>query len=87
MNLSDALEKLGQILDEERNHPTIAYEVSQAKSTNLGALAPLAFFTAQMERGKKHPRTVRSNPADHDFKSIITSCCVQFGIKFERRTE
>jgi hypothetical protein len=73
MNLHDAIQKAEQILDQERNGPTVGYEVLPTASalfptaSAVGGL--LTSFTLANERGK-HPREVRENPGEFQFKSI-----------------
>lgn len=61
MNLLDAVEKVGQILDEERMEPTVRYT---ARAPVVNAAAANAF----RERGT-HPRSVQEHPEDFLFKS------------------
>jgi hypothetical protein len=70
MNLSDALRKAGQILGEERVNRSIFYEVPQARLKAMGALGPLYYLLAQNDRGKQHPRVVREDPQEYQFKSV-----------------
>jgi hypothetical protein len=71
MILSDAIERAGQVLAEERRHPTISY-----KSFSNGAEASLERIGAsldrierRLERETQHPRPVRETP-EHQFQSI-----------------
>ena len=70
MDLRDACQKADQILDEERIHPTISYGLSKAALTALGGMAALASWMGPNDRGKQHPRIVRVDPEEHQFKSV-----------------
>jgi hypothetical protein len=63
MNLRDAVEKAGQILDEERAYPTVVYEAASAS-----VASPAEVFLILSERGK-HPRTIQERPGKLLFKS------------------
>jgi hypothetical protein len=63
MNLRDAVEKVGQILDEERAHPTVGYEAASAS-----LISPADVYRILIERGK-HPRTIQESPGEFLFKS------------------
>ncbi|HEY2361843.1 MAG TPA: hypothetical protein VGK36_12040 [Candidatus Angelobacter sp.] len=69
MDLSDALQKTGQILDEERINPTVAYQLSKAKVTNLGAAASL-YQLANLYQYRIHPRPINDDPTEYQFKSM-----------------
>jgi hypothetical protein len=62
MNLRDAIEKAGQILDEERIEPTVDYEISPLITGSA------AVFNSVLERGRR-PCRVRENPEEFQFKS------------------
>lgn len=62
MNLRDAIEKAGQILDEERIEPTVDYKISPVITD------PLAIYSSLMERSQR-PCRVRENPGEFQFKS------------------
>ena len=65
VDLKDAVEKIGQILDEERFAPTVRYEMAeQPPIVNLSAAA----LNPLNERGR-HPRTVQEHPEKFRFKS------------------
>jgi hypothetical protein len=68
MNLTDALQKVSQILDEERINPTGSYEVSKAFLESLGSLAPLVDLLN--DQSSKRPAEVRPNPEEYQFKSV-----------------
>jgi hypothetical protein len=66
MNLLDAIQKAGQILDQERVEPTVGYDTAEPVSV-IGAFAAL---TGPLnERGNKHPRIVQEHPERFQFKS------------------
>jgi hypothetical protein len=65
MNLHEAIEKAKQILDQERAEPTVSYTALESVA-GIGAV--LGNWTLAGERGK-HPRTVRENPREFQFKS------------------
>jgi hypothetical protein len=62
MTLRDAIQKAGQIMDEERVEPTVGYDLSPVITD------PGAIFTAISKRGER-PRRVRENPEEFQFKS------------------
>src|SRR5258708_20725053 len=66
MDLRDAIQKGGQILDQERVEPTISYETTR---TAPEVAAILASVLLTNERGSQHPRPVRENPGNFQFKS------------------
>ena len=70
MNLRDAIQKAAQILDEERATPTVRYQSVPNKSLGSAKdlFATIADSTLEIERAK-HPRTVRENPQEFQFKS------------------
>lgn len=70
MNLHDAIQKAGQILDEERAAPTVRYQAAPNKFLGSAKelFAAIADSALESERGK-HPRTVRENPQEFQFKS------------------
>jgi hypothetical protein len=61
MNLQEAIQKAKQVLDQERAEPTVRYETLQGPGI-------VATWELANERGK-HPRTVRENPQEFQFKS------------------
>jgi hypothetical protein len=61
MNLQEAIQKAKQVLDQERAEPTVRYETLQEPGI-------VATWELSNERGK-HPRTVRENPQEFQFKS------------------
>jgi hypothetical protein len=63
MNLDDAVQQAGQILDEERISPTCQYLSSR------GFVSEAAFLTAPLREKGRHPRTVMENPGVYRFKS------------------
>lgn len=69
MDLRDALQKTGQILGEERMNPTVAYQLSKAKVTNLGAAASL-YQLANLYQRRVHPRPINDDPTEYQFKSL-----------------
>jgi hypothetical protein len=62
MNLRDAIEKAGQILDEERIEPTVDYKISPLITDSV------TVFNSVLERGQR-PCRVRENPEEFQFKS------------------
>jgi hypothetical protein len=64
MNLQDAIQKAGQILDQERVQPTVSYEMPQTPPAIAGILTPIALAS---ERGLR-ARSVRENPEMYQFK-------------------
>jgi hypothetical protein len=70
MNLHDVIQKAAQILDEERATPTVRYQTVPNKFLGSAKelLATIADSALESERGK-HPRTVRENPQEFQFKS------------------
>ena len=64
MNLQDAVGKVGQILDEERNFPTVRYETVASRD----AVDLYSTVSALHERGG-HPRTIQEHPENFLFKS------------------
>jgi hypothetical protein len=70
MDLRDALQKIGQILGEERINPTVTYELSKARATAMGAVAPLAQLATFYQRGKVHPLPIRHDPREYQFNSV-----------------
>lgn len=65
MNLHDAIQKAGQILDQERIEPTVRYETAPTV-TVTHAIAALG--GPLNERGK-HPRTIQEHPEEFQFDS------------------
>jgi hypothetical protein len=66
MNLRDAIQKAGQILDQERVSPTVSYELATTDKT-LTVLS--AFVGALTERGT-HFRALQEHPERYQFKSL-----------------
>jgi hypothetical protein len=66
MNLRDAIQKAGQILDEERVVSTVGYRCV-SPDTLVRAFAP--FVHPLSERGT-HPRTVQEQPGAFQFESV-----------------
>jgi len=66
MDLRDATQKAGQILDQERIEPTVGYGRATPASL-LDALDALA--GPLTERGKKHPRSIHEHPEKFQFTS------------------
>jgi hypothetical protein len=65
MNLRDAIEKVAQILDEERVKPTTRYAGVPGASVQEALLVGPAL----VERGVMHPRTVQEGPEKFQFSS------------------
>jgi hypothetical protein len=79
MELKEALAKAGQILDEERNSPTVSYKlaVEEVAASYSGeyavALGSLAILTSDQNLAyirSQQPRPVQENPRLWTFKSI-----------------
>jgi hypothetical protein len=69
MNLRDAIQKAGQIMDEERVEPTVRYDLSPVITD------PGAIFTAISKRGerpRRGPREPRRVPIQEwEFRSSV----------------
>jgi hypothetical protein len=65
MDLRDAIRKAGQILDQERAEPTVNYDAMGHAPDTAAALGSLIQTS---ERGT-HPRRVRENPQEFQFRS------------------
>src|SRR5436305_5612382 len=70
MNLHDAIQKAAQILDEERTSPTVRYQTvpHEILGSSKELFSTIADTALASERGK-HPRRVRENPQEVQFKS------------------
>src|SRR5580658_303367 len=66
MDLRDAIQKAGQILDQERVSPTVGYELA---TTDLTLTVLSAVVGPLTERGT-HFRGVQAHPERYQFKSL-----------------
>jgi hypothetical protein len=65
MDVSDAIQKAGQILDQERVEPTVRY----ASALTEPVLAAFATLSGPLTERGKHPREVSERPEQFQFKS------------------
>lgn len=70
MELLEALNKANQILDEERVHPTVAYErISRSSDEVLQALAAVAGDISLSRQRDQRPRPIMEDPTQYRFQS------------------
>jgi hypothetical protein len=65
MDLQDAIDKAGQILDEERHKPTVEYE----QSPSYAAFAAAAAHHPLLDSRSWRPRAISENPEQFQYKS------------------
>jgi hypothetical protein len=70
MDLRDAIQKAGQILDQERVSPTVGYESAITDSTTSGALAVLSALVGPLAKRGERFRAVQEHPENFQFKSL-----------------
>ncbi len=66
MDLRDAIQKAGQILDQERVSPTVTYESASTDAT----LSALSVMVGPLTEHGKHFRAVQEHPEKSQFKSV-----------------